>query len=97
MDIRQLSLEQLRTNISSVTQDVFLFSDTINENIKLGVHIRFVERNPVKAHFSMNPIQYDRLFGFPDAGFCGIFQQYRMADGDAWMADQQFLFGGGFQ
>ena len=36
VDIRQLSLEQLRTNISSVTQDVFLFSDTINENIKLG-------------------------------------------------------------
>jgi len=36
VDIRQLSLEQLRTSISSVTQDVFLFSDTINENIKLG-------------------------------------------------------------
>ncbi len=36
VDIRRLSLEQLRTNISSVTQDVFLFSDTINENIKLG-------------------------------------------------------------
>ncbi|MCM1174145.1 MAG: ABC transporter ATP-binding protein/permease [Blautia sp.] len=36
VDIRQLSLEQLRTNISSVTQDVFLFSDTIKENIKLG-------------------------------------------------------------
>ncbi|MCM1388219.1 MAG: ABC transporter ATP-binding protein/permease [Bacillus sp. (in: Bacteria)] len=36
VDIRQLSLEQLRTNISYVMQDVFLFSDTINENIKLG-------------------------------------------------------------
>lgn len=36
VDIRELSLEQLRTNISYVMQDVFLFSDTINENIKLG-------------------------------------------------------------
>lgn len=36
VDIRQLSLEQLRSNISYVMQDVFLFSDTINENIKLG-------------------------------------------------------------
>ena len=36
VDIRQLSLEQLRTGISYVMQDVFLFSDTINENIKLG-------------------------------------------------------------
>lgn len=35
-DIRQLSLEQLRTNLSYVMQDVFLFSDTVNENIKLG-------------------------------------------------------------
>lgn len=36
VDVRNLSLEQLRTNISYVMQDVFLFSDTINENIKLG-------------------------------------------------------------
>lgn len=36
VDIRKLSLRQLRTNISYVMQDVFLFSDTINENIKLG-------------------------------------------------------------
>ncbi len=36
VDIRTLSLEQLRTSISYVMQDVFLFSDTINENIKLG-------------------------------------------------------------
>ena len=36
VDIRELSLEQLRTGISYVMQDVFLFSDTINENIKLG-------------------------------------------------------------
>ena len=36
IDVRNLSLEQLRTGISYVMQDVFLFSDTINENIKLG-------------------------------------------------------------
>ncbi len=36
VDIRQLSLAQLRTSISYVMQDVFLFSDTINENIVLG-------------------------------------------------------------
>lgn len=36
VDIRELSLEQLRTSIGFVMQDVFLFSDTINENIKLG-------------------------------------------------------------
>lgn len=35
-DIRQLSLQQLRGNISVVTQDVFLFSDTISDNIRLG-------------------------------------------------------------
>ena len=36
VDVKELSLKQLRTNISYVMQDVFLFSDTINENIKLG-------------------------------------------------------------
>lgn len=36
VDITQLSLEQLRGSISVVMQDVFLFSDTISENVKLG-------------------------------------------------------------
>ncbi len=36
VDICQLSLKQLRSNISMVMQDVFLFSDTINDNIRLG-------------------------------------------------------------
>ncbi len=35
-DIRKLKLKQLRSNISVVLQDVFLFSDTIEENIKMG-------------------------------------------------------------
>ncbi len=36
VDIRDLSLKQLRESISLVMQDVFLFSDTVNENVKLG-------------------------------------------------------------
>lgn len=36
VNIKDLSLKQLRGNISLVMQDVFLFSDTINENVKLG-------------------------------------------------------------
>ena len=36
INVRDLSLEQLRTSINFVMQDVFLFSDTINDNIKLG-------------------------------------------------------------
>ncbi len=37
-DIRRLGLESLRGNISVVTQEVFLFSDTIAENIRIGNH-----------------------------------------------------------
>ncbi len=36
VDIRNLTLKQLRSNIAVVQQDVFLFSDTIEENIKMG-------------------------------------------------------------
>lgn len=35
-DVRNLTLKQLRGSISVVMQDVFLFSDTIEENIKMG-------------------------------------------------------------
>lgn len=36
VDIRDLSSKDIRRNISLVMQDVFLFSDTINSNVKLG-------------------------------------------------------------
>lgn len=36
VDIRKLTLKQLRSNVAVVQQDVFLFSDTIEENIKMG-------------------------------------------------------------
>lgn len=36
VDIRELSLKSLRENIALVMQDVFLFSDTVEENIKMG-------------------------------------------------------------
>ncbi len=35
-DIRGLTLDCLRRNISAVTQEVFLFSDTIAENVRIG-------------------------------------------------------------
>ncbi len=36
VDVKELSLRQIRENISVVMQDVFLFSDTIRENIEMG-------------------------------------------------------------
>ncbi len=42
-DIKELSLKQLRQNISLIMQDVFLFSDTISENIKLGDRDRITD------------------------------------------------------
>lgn len=36
VNIKNLSIKELRSNISLVMQDIFLFSDTVAENIKLG-------------------------------------------------------------
>lgn len=36
VDIKDLSLKQLRSSMSFVMQDIFLFSDTITDNVKLG-------------------------------------------------------------
>ncbi len=36
IDIRDINLKSLRESISYVSQDIFLFSDTIRENIRLG-------------------------------------------------------------
>lgn len=49
VDIRKLSLRKLRTAISFVNQDVFLFSDTIGDNISLGKKHQISLQNIVKA------------------------------------------------
>lgn len=49
VDIRDLSLNQLRGSIAPVTQDVFLFSDTISENVSLGQKDNITKDTMVKA------------------------------------------------
>lgn len=47
VDVKELSFAQIRENIAVVMQDVFLFSDTIRENIEMGE----------RGHMSMEEIQ----------------------------------------
>lgn len=49
VDIRKLSLKQLRSSVSQVMQDVFLFSDTITENVKLGKKALLTDSSVQKA------------------------------------------------
>lgn len=49
INIRELTLRQLRKSISLVMQDVFLFSDTINENVKMGKRKQLCEEEVVRA------------------------------------------------
>ena len=79
VDIRSLSLEQLRTSISFVMQDVFLFSDTINDNIKLGkkryLDFGTVRKASVDAQASSfierMEKQYDTVIGERGVGLSG--------------------------
>jgi ATP-binding cassette subfamily B protein len=53
VNIKDLSLKQLRGSISLVMQDVFLFSDTINENVKLGKRPWVKQEEVIEAaHYS---------------------------------------------
>ncbi len=49
VDVRDLTLHQLRSSINVVLQDVFLFSDTIEENIKMGKRRRLSMEDVKKA------------------------------------------------
>ena len=79
MDIRTLTLGQLRTSVSYVMQDVFLFSDTINDNIKLGKKERLdfqtVRRASVQAQASdfieRMEETYDTVIGERGVGLSG--------------------------
>lgn len=79
IDIRQLSLKQLRSSVSLVMQDVFLFSDTIQENVRLGkrdtltrqdVH-RAARAAQAGAFIERMDKQYDTVIGERGVGLSG--------------------------
>ena len=57
-DIRDLTLKQLRSNVAVVLQDVFLFSDSIEGNIKMG------QRKEVSMEKIRNAAQRAQASGF---------------------------------
>jgi ATP-binding cassette subfamily B protein/subfamily B ATP-binding cassette protein MsbA len=70
IDIRNFSLDQLRKNVALVTQDVFLFSDTIGSNINSGdytkdsSHIEAAAKMANAHNFITNlPKQYTNQVG----------------------------------
>ena len=79
VDIKELSLKQLRGNISSVMQDVFLFSDTIAENVRLGKR-DFITENIVResagaaqadGFINVMKYGYDTVIGERGVGLSG--------------------------
>lgn len=77
VDIRNLTIKQLRGSIAPVMQDVFLFSDTINENIKLGKkneldaeEIKLAANNAQVSEFVERlEQQYETVIGERGVGF----------------------------
>ncbi len=79
VNIKELSLRQLRKSISLVMQDVFLFSDTINENIKLGKKnqvcnyevVEAAEDAQAKDFIERMDEQYETIVGERGVGLSG--------------------------
>lgn len=79
VDVKAMSLQQLRGNISLVMQDVFLFSDTINENVKLGKRetiqaetVKNASRNAQASNFiEQMDKQYETIIGERGVGLSG--------------------------
>ena len=62
-DIRDLSIPTLRGSIGYVPQDVFLFSDTIRNNIAFGSN--FLEESKIMKA-AKDADLYDNIIDFPD-------------------------------
>lgn len=79
INIKQLPLRQLRSSISLVMQDVFLFSDTIAENVKLGKKNLLsyaavcdaADRAQAKGFIEKMDKQYDTVIGERGVGLSG--------------------------
>lgn len=79
VDVKELGLQQIRSSVSTVMQDVFLFSDTIEENIKMGQRGRM--ENPIMVHaaelaqarnfIEEMPLEYETIIGERGVGLSG--------------------------
>ncbi len=78
-DIRNLTLNPLRSSVSVVMQDVFLFSDTIEENIKMGQRKRLpieevrlaAEHAQARDFIEKMDEQYETVIGERGVGLSG--------------------------
>lgn len=79
VDVRQLDLNQLRDSFAVVMQDVFLFSDTVAENIRFGSkdwmtrdHVEKAAQSADAHEFvSKLPKGYDTVIGEKGVGLSG--------------------------
>lgn len=79
VNVKKLTLKQLRSSISMVMQDVFLFSDTISENVKLGQKKQLsytavcdaADRAQAKGFIEKMEKQYDTVIGERGVGLSG--------------------------
>ncbi|WP_418261975.1 ABC transporter ATP-binding protein [Eubacterium sp.] len=98
VDIRNLTIKQLRGSIAPVMQDVFLFSDTINENIKLGKkneldaeEIKLAANNAQVSEFVERlEQQYETVIGERGVGLSGG-QKQRISIARAFAKDKPIL------
>ena len=79
VDIRKLTLKQLRESIAVVSQEVFLFSDSIEENVRLGKRktltheqVKRAVKDSQAGHFVEKlPQGYDTVIGERGVGLSG--------------------------
>lgn len=79
IDIRELELGQVRSSVGYVMQDVFLFSDTISENIRMGKKKSLVKKDIVRAAWDASAggfiekmdEEYDTIIGERGVGLSG--------------------------
>ena len=78
MDVRDLKLHQLRKNIGLATQDVLLYSDTIDGNIAYGDEhlpknevVKFARYSAASDFIAKMPEGYDTIIGERGVGLSG--------------------------
>jgi ATP-binding cassette subfamily B protein len=98
VDVREWNLESLRSQISSIEQDIFLFSRSLAENIAFGVGQQ-ADRKAIE-HAARQAQAHDFIEGFEkdyetEIGERGVMlsggQRQRIAIARAFLADQRIL------
>ena len=87
IDLKEINLDDFRSQLGVVPQDVFLFSDTIGNNIKFGVNQQDVKENDLIEVSKIAHVYHNIVFGIEGKTEAQVIEAAKIANAHDFISE----------